>query len=148
MLRKYRPEDLEDVLSAWAAASAVAHPFLSDEFQAAARHEIANVYLPITETWVWEADSRVVGFISLMGNEVGGFFVDPKSQRLGIGRTLMDHVRGLHEHLEVEVFKANTIGRAFYAKYGFEPIQEKVHDETGFDIVRLRFNTRGDVGTE
>ncbi len=32
MLREYEPNDLEDLRSTWAAASAVAHPFLSDEF--------------------------------------------------------------------------------------------------------------------
>lgn len=41
-------------------------------------HNIANVYLPNAGTWVWESDGRVVGFISLPGNEVGGIFVDPK----------------------------------------------------------------------
>ena len=138
MLRKYQAEDIEDVLMVWSAASAVAHPFLSDDFQAAERQEIANVYLPITETWVWESDNRVLGFISLRGNEVGGLFVEPKFHRVGIGRALMDHARGLREELEVEVFKANLIGRAFYAKYGFVLIQEKVHDETGLDILCLR----------
>ena len=42
VIRKYQTEDLEDVLMAWAAASAVAHPFLSDEFLAVERHNIAN----------------------------------------------------------------------------------------------------------
>jgi putative acetyltransferase len=95
------------------------------------------VYLPNAETWVWELDGRVVGFISLLGNEVGAIFVDPKVHGVGIGRALMDHARGLREELEVEVFKANVIGRAFYARYGFELMQEKVHDQTGLDMMRL-----------
>ncbi len=138
MIRKYQAKDLEDVLVAWAAASAVAHPFLSDEFLAEERHNIANVYLPNAETWVWELDGRVVGFISLLGNEVGAIFVDPKVHGVGIGRALMDHARGLREELEVEVFKENVIARAFYARYGFELIQEKVHDQTGLKLLRLR----------
>ena len=137
MIRKYQAKDLEDVLVAWAAASAVAHPFLSDEFLAEERQNIANVYLPKAETWVCELDGRVVGFISLLGNEVGAIFVDPKVHGVGIGRALMDHARGLREELEVEVFKANVIGRAFYARYGFELMQEKVHDQTGLDVMRL-----------
>ena len=147
VLRKYRTEDLEDVLTAWETASAVAHPFLSSEFQAKARHEIANVYLPITETWVWETDERVVGFLSLLGNEIGGFFVTPKYHGMGIGRSLMDHARELRAELEVEVFKANAIGRAFYEKYGFELIQERIHDETGLDLLRLRLLTNKPLKT-
>ena len=138
MIRKYLKKDLEDVLMVWAEASASVHPFLSDEFVAKARQEIRDVYLPVTETWVWEAQDRVVGFVALIGNEIGGLFVDPKFHRLGIGRALMDQARGLREELEVEVFKANKIGRAFYAKYGFVLIEEKAHDETGFDVMRLR----------
>ena len=138
MIRKYRAEDLEDVLIVWAAASAVAHPFLSAEFQAVERHNIANVHLPNAETWVWESDGRLVGFISLLGNEVGAIFVDPMFHGAGIGRALMDHARGLRKELEVEVFKENVIAQAFYARYGFELIQEKVHDQTGLELMRLR----------
>lgn len=138
MLRKYQPEDVDDLLSAWESASAIAHPFLSEEFQVEARDKIANVYLPMTETWVWESDGHVVGFISLFGNEIGGLFLAPKFHGLGIGRAFVDHARRLREELEVEVFKANTIGRTFYAKYGFVLVQEKVHEETGLDVLRLR----------
>ena len=121
MIRRYRPQDCEPVLSVWAAASALAHPFLSEGFLEQERQDIRNVYLPRAETWVWEADGHVVGFISLRGNEVGAVFVDPRFQRSGIGWALLDHARALRGDLEVEVFSENRIGRAFYAKYGFEP---------------------------
>jgi putative acetyltransferase len=116
VIRRYRPADLEDVLSVWAGASAVAHPFLSREFLAQDRDNIPNVYLPKADTWVWEADGRVVGFMSLLGNEVGALFVDPAAQRAGIGRALIGKARTLRGELEVEVFKDNLLGRAFYAK--------------------------------
>ena len=86
-----------------------------------------------------EDDGRVVGFVALIGNEVGAIFVHPSHQRKGIGHGLMDKAKEVREELEVEVFVKNTIGRAFYAKYGFEPVAEKVHDKTGFDLLRLRF---------
>ena len=138
MLRKYESTDLEDLLSAWAAASAVAHPFLSEQFLEQERRKILSVYLPNAETWVWETDGRVVGFVALLGNEVGAIFVDPRFQRAGIGRALMDRARASREDLEVEVFKANALGRAFYARYGFKLMQEKTHEETGFEVMRLR----------
>jgi len=50
----------------------------------------------------------------------------------------MDHARALRGELEVEVFRDNRIGRAFYAKYGFEPMLQRVHEPTGSQIVRLR----------
>lgn len=142
MIRQYESRDLDDLLSVWASASELAHPFLSGEFLATERETIANVHLPKAETWVFEKAGRVVGFVSLLGNEVGAIFVDPEHHGTGIGRALMDKARALRGELEVEVFKANGIGRGFYAKYGFEPIGEKVHEETGHEVLRLRLAGR------
>ena len=138
MIRRYREADLEDVLSAWAEASAVAHSFLSPEFQSRERREIRDVYLPMAETWVWEDDGQVVGFISLLENEVGAIFVDSRFQGRGIGRVLMDQARSLKGELEVEVFEKNAQGRAFYERYGFEQISTSIHEQSGFEMIRLR----------
>ena len=51
----------------------------------------------------------------------------------------MDKAQELHGNLEVEVFKANTIGRNFYSKYGFKPLEEKYHEPTGQQVLRLKF---------
>lgn len=138
MIRGYRVEDCDDVLDVWAAASALAHPFLGDRFLQQERQQIRDVHLPQAETWVWEADHHVAGFISLLGNEVGAIFVDPRFHRCGIGRTLMDHARSLRRGLEVEVFSDNQIGRAFYSSYGFELMLRKIHKPTGLPLLRLR----------
>jgi putative acetyltransferase len=86
VIRKYRSEDCDEVLSVWAAASVLAHPFLSATFLESERREIRNVHLPKAETWVWEADGRVVGFISLLGNEVGAHRSCPSLARPARGR--------------------------------------------------------------
>jgi len=138
VIRKYQPADDEDVLNVWARASALAHPFLSQEFLELERHRIPRVYLPNAATWVWEADGHVVGFISLLGNEVGAIFVDPAFHRSGIGRALMDRAHAVRGELEVEVFERNLQGRAFYAKLGFDLMHKKVHNQTGFEVLRLR----------
>jgi putative acetyltransferase len=137
MIREYRSDDLDALLTVWAAASAVAHPFLSGEFLSAERRNIADLYLPVAETWVWEVAGHVQGFIALMGHEVGGLFVHPELHGRGVGRALMDHARGLHGELEVEVFKDNALGRAFYAAYGFVEVREGVHEDTGLGVLRL-----------
>ena len=115
-------------MTAWAAASAVAHPFLSEEFLASERENIPRLYLPDAETWVYEDDGEVVGFIALIGNEVGAIFVHPSHQGMGVGQRLMNKAKELQEELEVQVFVNSAIGRAFDAKHGLEPVQEKVHD--------------------
>ena len=78
-------------------------------------------------------------FIALIGNEVGGLFVDPSFLGRGLGNALMDKARELHSTLEVEVFKENSIGRRFYDRYGFKLQEEKLHEETGCLTLRLSF---------
>ena len=138
MIRAYTPKDAGAAVEIWAAASALAHPFLSPAFQKKERRLMRDVFLPQSETWVWEAEGTVAGFISLSGNEVGAIFIDPEHQRTGIGRALMDHARDRHGDLEVEVFRRNHGGRAFYEHLGFKEIGRYFHPETGFEMIRLR----------
>lgn len=138
MIREYRVDDLATVLAVWTDASSVGHPFLNDDFLAAERKKVAEVYLPNAETWVWEVDGSVVGFISLVADEIGGLFVDPTHHGGGIGSRLVDHVRGLRNDLEVEVFKDNSSALSFYRSCGFVPYDEQIHEETGLAVIRLR----------
>lgn len=138
MIRPYRPEDLEALLDVWYEASLIAHPFLDEAFLQKERIKIRDVYTPMTETWVYEEEGHVVGFISLIEIEVGAIFVYPSHQGKGIGRALMDKARSIRPTLELDVFKANPIGRAFYERYGFVFVREGLHEETGQPILRLR----------
>jgi putative acetyltransferase len=137
-IRAYEPDDCDAVLHVWAAASAVAHPFLSDTFLSQERRAIREVHLPNADTWVWIANGRIAGFISLLDAEIGAVFVDPAFHRSGTGTALVNHARQLRGALEVEVFWDNLIGRAFYAKLGFEPVGHNVHAATGLPVLRLR----------
>ena len=123
-IRQYRESDLGSVLDSWEVATRLAHEFMTDDFIAQERQNVAETYLPNTDTWVAEIDDEVMGFIALMGNEVGALFLLPEYHGKGIGQALMDKAQELHDYLEVEVFKKNSIGRHFYAKYGFEVISE------------------------
>lgn len=138
-IRQYRQSDLDDVLDAWEVATRMAHAFMTDEFIARERINVAEMYLPNTDTWVAEVDGSVVGFIALMGNEVGAIFLQPDHHGQGIGKSLMDKAQELHGALEVEVFSANAIGRRFYQGYGFEEVEQKIHQPTGHTLLRLRF---------
>ena len=62
-IRKYESADLDSLLSAWENATRLAHPFSSEYFLSAERKNIPNVYNPITDTWVAEYDSVVIGFM-------------------------------------------------------------------------------------
>ena len=139
MIRAYQDEDIESVLSVWYNATIAATPFLSAAFLEQERRNIREIYIPNTITWAYEKDDEVVGFIAMMGNEVGAIFVDPVLHGTGIGAKLMNHVAEVHDELEVEVFERNKIGSTFYDKYGFKEISSYMHDKTGEKMLRLKF---------
>ena len=103
------------------------------------RQNIVEQYLPVTDTWVATRKGQLVGFIALMGNEVGALFVDPRYHGAGFGFALMNKALELHAQLEVDVFKNNPLGRAFYERCGFHWIEDRIHEETGQPILRLGF---------
>jgi putative acetyltransferase len=140
-IRAFTPGEGGDegaVVEVWARAAALAHPFLESEWVASERTSLREVYLPRTETWVAEADELVVGFVSLHGSEIGSLFVEPAFHRHGIGRALLDRAREQQPVLDVQVYEANAIGRAFYARTGFEFVDSRVQEATGEVLLRLR----------
>ena len=139
MIRKYEETDCEAVIDAWFAASLVATPFLSEAFLARERENIRTTWLPRAETWVYEENEVVVGFLSLVGNEVGAIFVHPSRQGFGIGRALMDHAASMRDELYLDVFEENQSGRGFYERYGFQYDSEHLHEETGHTQLRLLY---------
>ena len=140
MIRKYQERDLDHLLDVWYRASKIAHSFLDESFFISERNSIPKIYLPVAETYVFEKDGRLVGFISLIGQEVGAIFVDPEMQGQGIGRALMDQARTLRGELELDVFKANIIGRRFYDLYGFKEAYEHIHEQTKHPLIRLKLS--------
>ena len=141
MIRKYDTRDLAELLDVWYAAAQIAHPFWTRDLFEEERRDISQKFLPIAETWVFEREGTVVGFIALLGNEVGGIFVAPTLHGQGIGRALMDHAIESRDHLELEVFEANEIGRAFYDAYGFAAVGERLDEKTGLRLLRLRLDS-------
>lgn len=138
MIRKHIENDLEQIVHVWYESSTLAHPFLSPEFIEKVRSDMHNIYIPGSETWVYEHDKKIVGFISMIGKEIGGLFVLPEYHSNGIGTKLVNFISAFHENLEVEVFEKNKIGRSFYNKYGFTLIKEYAHEESGERVLRLR----------
>ena len=143
-IRQYTSADLSGVQTSWENASRIAHTFLSEEFLTQERENIKTIYIPNSDTWVAELEGEVVGFLSLMGNEVGAIVLEPRCHGTGIGKALMDKAQAIHGDLEVEVFQANPIGRKFYDRYGFVLMESKHHEETGQTMLRLRFTADGD----
>lgn len=140
MIRPYEENDLESIIKIYYLAAKIAHHFLTDEFLEKEKINIKEVYIPNTKTNVYTINEEVVGFISMMDNEIGGIFIHPDHQRKSIGEKLINFVKNQNQILTVEVFEKNEIGKSFYYKNGFKQISEYIHSETGEKILRLSQN--------
>ncbi len=127
IVRQYQKPDLNDLLNSWNKANRLAHPFLSEAFINQERENIEHVYLPNADTWVLEYNNKVVGFIALIGNEIG------------FGAALMHKAKSLHKSLELDVFERNLLARKFYVRQGFDLKTQSIHGATSQPVMRLMY---------
>lgn len=123
--------DLERCMALWRAASKVGHPFLDAATLDADAVVVRDSYMPVAEITVAEQAGIVVGFIALLGDLVGGLFVDPAAHRSGAGRALISDALRRKGRLDVEVYAANAGARAFYAACGFVETRRRDTDDHG-----------------
>ncbi|GAA3613532.1 GNAT family N-acetyltransferase [Flavivirga amylovorans] len=138
MIRKYKEKEIPTLIKIWEQASALAHPFLDSAFTQMVKKVMAETYLPNSNTWVYEEPTKVVGFISMIENEIGGLFVNPNYHSKGIGTALVNHINQFHQSLEVEVFNENKIGKPFYEKHGFKTFKEYIQEGTNQKVLRMK----------
>ncbi|WP_319497021.1 GNAT family N-acetyltransferase [uncultured Cohaesibacter sp.] len=143
MIRTFISEDTDAVIAIWRSASELAHAFLPAEFMHEAERLTREIYLPQAETWVYERNGVILGFIGLIDDYIGGLFVDPAHHGEGIGRALVDKAVAEKGSLAVEVFVDNAIGRRFYAAYGFQGENQVTDPHSGFPLLQLTYEPRG-----
>ncbi|MFT9325501.1 MAG: GNAT family N-acetyltransferase [Acetobacter sp.] len=124
--------DLKRLSDIWFDSSLKAHPFIGERRLVEQRRLIEEEYLPKAETWVACHEGEAVGFISLLGCFVGGIFVAPDHQGMGIGRKLISHALDQKGELSLEVYLANTQAMRFYTSFGFREVSRRDTDDFGY----------------
>ena len=127
LIRPYKSDDFEAVTKLWRHAREQAFP----DFQRRKGHTFEedqayfrDVILIENDVWVLEVDATPVAFMAIAGDFIDQLYVDPEHQRLGWGRTLLEHARTLSpEHLWLYTLQINTNGRIFYEKNGFVAVK-------------------------
>lgn len=77
--------------------------------------------------WVAVWDSRIVGFVDLVGNHIANLFVHPTAQGRGVGTMLVGAAeRATVGDLTLSVFVVNPRARALYERLGFQVISEEI----------------------
>lgn len=131
MIRKYNENDMASVLEIWLNASVQAHAFISPEFWESQVENMRNIYIPASETYVYEVESKVVGFYALYENSLAAIFVSPELQGKGIGKQLLSHAKTQRAELSLAVYKENQASYQFYLSQDFKVLSEQLDEHTG-----------------
>ena len=141
MIRKSNGSDIDLVLDIWLSASIKAHDFIEASFWESQVENMRNIYIPASETYVFESDSKVVGFYSLYENNLAAIFVHPEFQGKGIGKQLMSHAKTRNVRLTLSVYKENEDSYQFYLSQGFAVVSEQTDEHTGHQEYTMSIGT-------
>ena len=117
--------------SIWLQASIGAHSFISPSYWQDNLEAMVTKYIPNSQTYVYEADGKIEGFVSLVNSShIAAIFVRPEMQGKGIGGKLMKFVMNDHKELTLTVYKKNKKSVDFYMRQGFVCETETIDTET------------------
>lgn len=132
---------MEAVLKIWLEASIAAHDFIERGFWEAKVAEMRDVYLPSADTYVYEVDGAVKGFVSLCDDTIAAIFVAPGAQGKGIGKQLIAKAKQLRRNLNLTVYKANQNSVEFYTRCGFVVEGEQIDEHTGQTELKMELRS-------
>lgn len=127
----------------WLAASLKAHPFIGETRLLEQRRLIEEDYLPKAETWVACHKGEAIGFISLLDSFIGGIFIAPDRQGMGVGRRLIAHALDSKGELSLEVYTRDEQAVGFYASLGFREVSRRDVDDTGYPFENAVLHLKG-----
>lgn len=126
MIRKFKIDDLSDILQIWLDTNIKAHSFINKEYWIN-NFELVKEMLPNAEIYVYEHDNKIKGFIGLDNGYIAGIFVCNTYQSQGIGKKLLDKAKDIYSVLSLNVYEKNNNAIKFYEREGFL-IKEKQTD--------------------
>ena len=131
MIRKLNEADIDKVMDIWMKSTIKAHDFISKEYWQNNYNTVKEVYIPMSETFVYKDVQGIKGFISVINTEfIGALFVDIDFQGNGIGKQLIDYAVSKYGKLQLAVYKENKKSVEFYINRGFKIIEEQINDDS------------------
>lgn len=130
MIRKFQNPDLDALMDIWLDANISAHSFVSEKYW---RNNFALVksMLPAAELYVYEENGGILGFVGLADGYIDGIFVRGEARSKGVGKRLLDHVKGFNDELSLNVYRKNNRAVNFYLREDFKISSEGVDEDTG-----------------
>lgn len=132
MIRSIENKDIDKIMNIWLRSTIKAHDFIQKEYWEKNYNIVKDTYIPMAETFVFEDEECIKGFISIINNEfIGALFVDIDFQNIGIGKKLINHVTDRYKNLNLAVYKENKKALEFYINRGFKITKEQINEDSG-----------------
>ena len=130
MIRKSQKQDIGRIADIWLDTNLKAHNFIPAQYWND-NYEAVKEMLSQAELYVYEDERGIQGFVGLCGDYIAGIFVQSGAQSGGIGRQLIDFVKGIRGRLKLNVYQNNPRAVRFYQREGFMICGEQTDENTG-----------------
>ena len=130
MIRELRKVDINKVAEIWLDTNIKTHYFISAQYWKSNFELVKELLLQAT-VYVYEDKQEIQGFIGLSNEYIEGIFVSAEMQSQGIGKILLNYVKGKRNKLILNVYQTNTRAISFYQREGFEIQYSGLDEATG-----------------
>lgn len=130
MIRELRKVDINKVAEIWLDTNIKTHYFISAQYWKSNFELVKELLLQAT-VYVYEDKQEIQGFIGLSNEYIEGIFVSAEMQSQGIGKILLNYVKGKRNKLILNVYQKNTRAISFYQREGFEIQYSGLDEATG-----------------
>lgn len=130
MIRKLRKADINKVADIWWDTNIKAHYFIPAQYWKRNFGLVKELLLQAT-VYVYEDKQEIQGFVGLSDEYIEGIFVSAEMQSQGIGKILLNYVKGKRNNLLLNVYQKNTRAISFYQREGFEIQCNGIDEATG-----------------
>ena len=130
MIREFRKVDINKVAEIWLDTNIKTHYFISAQYWKSNFELVKELLLQAT-VYVYEDKQEIQGFIGLSNEYIEGIFVSAEMQSQGIGKILLNYVKGKRNKLILNVYQKNTRAISFYQREGFEIQYSGLDEATG-----------------
>ena len=130
MIRELRKVDINKVAEIWLDTNIKTHYFISAQYWKSNFELVKELLLQAT-VYVYEDKQEIQGFIGLSNEYIEGIFVSAEMQSQGIGKILLNYVKGKRNKLILNVYQKNTRAIFFYQREGFEIQYSGLDEATG-----------------
>ena len=130
MIRELRKVDINKVAEIWLDTNIKTHYFISAQYWKSNFELVKELLLQAT-VYVYEDKQEIQGFIGLSNEYIEGIFVSAEMQSQGIGKILLNYVKGKRNKLILNVYQKDTRAISFYQREGFEIQYSGLDEATG-----------------